>query len=148
MISISVAEMNVMRAHVEAGYPHEACGVLVGEMDTGAPGHKRVAYAVPVKNAWVSDAGDAHDLRDRYAIAPEDIVRVDREAGKRGLDIIGFFHSHPDWPSTPSQTDREWAWPVVSFVILSVRGGAAQSAQSWLLSDDRAAFAEENIVIT
>lgn len=144
MISISQAEFDRMRKHLEAGYPHEACGVLVGEIHGD---HKHVAYAAPVKNAWAGEPGDAHDLRDRYSIAPEDIVRIDREAGKKGLDIIGFFHSHPDWPSTPSETDREWAWPIVSFVIASVRGGKMQSVQSWVLNDDRAAFVEEHIVI-
>ena len=98
-----------MREHLEAGYPHEACGVLVGEMDGD---RKRVAYAAPVKNAWAGEPGDAHDLRDRYSIAPEDIVRIDREAGKKGLDIIGFFHSHPDWQSRPPRPTANGRGPL------------------------------------
>lgn len=145
MITIPQVYLDAMRAHAEAGYPHEACGILVGDM---VGDDKRVAYAAPVRNAWAGqdEEGDGHDLRDRYLIDPEDIVRVDREAAKRGHDIIGFFHSHPDWPARPSETDRAWAWPVVSFVIVSVRGGRAQEVQSWVLKDGREQFDEETIV--
>lgn len=146
MITIPQAQLDAMRAHAEAGYPHEACGILVGDMDGDA---KRVAYAAPVRNAWTAqdDEGGGHDLRDRYLIDPEDIVRVDREAAKRGHDIIGFFHSHPDWPSRPSETDRAWAWPVVSFVIVSVRDGGSATIQSWVLADGGAQFEEELIEV-
>jgi proteasome lid subunit RPN8/RPN11 len=78
-------------------------------------------------------------------ISPEDVARADRDAGKRGWDVIGFFHSHPDHPSQPSETDREWAWPAISFMITSVRAGKATTTQSWVLRDGREAFDEEAI---
>ncbi|MEO6064115.1 MAG: M67 family metallopeptidase, partial [Thermoflexales bacterium] len=131
---------------LEAGYPNEACGLFIGEID-GAD--KRVVEAIPVANAWAPLEGDGagHDLRDRFSIDPRDIVKADRDASKRGLDIIGFFHSHPDWPATPSETDRMWAWPVVSFMIVSVGQGRAGMARSWVLRDERDAFDEETLIV-
>ena len=146
MIAISRAEYEKLRAHLEAGYPNEACGLFIGEID-GAD--KRVLEAVPVNNAWAPLEGDGagHGLRDRFSIDPRDIVKADRDASKRGLDIIGFFHSHPDWPATPSETDRMWAWPVVSFMIVSVEQGRAGAARSWVLRDGRDAFDEETLIV-
>lgn len=146
MIAISKVEYDKLRAHLEAGYPNEACGIFVGEID-GAD--KRVVEAILVANAWAPLEGDGagHDLRDRFSIDPRDIVKADRDASKRGLDIIGFFHSHPDWPATPSETDRMWAWPVVSFLIVSVDQGRAGAARSWVLRDGRDAFDEETLIV-
>ena len=152
MIAITQAEYEKLRAHLEAGYPNEACGLFIGEID--GP-DKRVVEAIPVANAWAPQEGDAdgigdgpdHDLRDRFSIDPRDIVKADRDASKRGLDIIGFFHSHPDWPATPSETDRMWAWPVVSFMIVSVAAGKAGAVRSWVLRDGRDAFDEETLIV-
>jgi len=146
MIAISQVEYDKLRAHLEAGYPNEACGLFIGEID-GA--NKRVVEAVPVANAWAPLEGDGagHDLRDRFSIDPRDILKADRDASKRGLDIIGFFHSHPDWPATPSETDRMWAWPVVSFMIVPVEQGRAGMARSWVLRDGRDAFDEETLIV-
>lgn len=146
MISIPAVEFDKLRGHLEAGYPNEACGIFVGEID-GAD--KRVVEVIPVANAWAAleGEGDGHDLRDRFSIDPRDIVKADRDASKRGLDIIGFFHSHPDWPATPSETDRLWAWPVVSFMIVSVEQGLAGAARAWVLRDGRDAFDEESLIV-
>lgn len=145
MLSFPAPLLARVRAHLEAGYPHEACGILIGEIDFGTtPPAKRVHDVVLVDNAWETvDARESQ--RNRYLISPEDIARADREAGKRGWDIIGFFHSHPDHPSRPSETDREWAWPVISFVIASVIDGRMTSTQSWVLRDDRGSFEEESV---
>lgn len=144
MLSVPCAEWARIVAHLEAGYPHEACGILIGEID-GA--QLRVHEAILTRNTWAADAAapddpqaDAHSLRDRYLIDPHDIVRADRDAAKRNLDIIGFFHSHPDWPCQPSETDRAWAWPVVAFLIVSVPAGRVGDAAAWVLRDDRSAF--------
>ncbi len=130
-----------MRAHLEAGYPREACGILIGSIE----GDRKIArdlYLAP--NAW-SVENERESQRNRYLIAPDDFVRADREAGRRGLDIIGFFHSHPDHPARPSETDREFALPVISFVIVSVRQGQATDMTAWVLRDDRSAFDEEEV---
>lgn len=144
MLTIPQALLDKLIAHLEAGYPHEACGILIGEMDSAQPPAKRVRDVVLVQNAW-DVANDKESQANRYMIAPEDVARADRDAGKRGWDIIGFFHSHPDWPSEASATDREWAWPAISFMITSVRAGQATTTQSWVLRDDRNTFDEETI---
>lgn len=130
-----------MRDHLEAGYPREACGILIGDID----GDRKIARDLYLaQNAW-SVENEREGQRNRYLISPDDFVRADREAGRRGLDIIGFFHSHPDHPARPSGTDREFALPVISFVIVSVQRGRATDATSWVLRDDRSAFDEEKI---
>ncbi|MCL5999154.1 MAG: M67 family metallopeptidase [Chloroflexi bacterium] len=149
MLSISHTLMAQMHVHLESGYPHEACGILIGDVtDGGASTHspaKVVRDVVMVPNVW-DVKSERESLHNRYLISPEDVARADREAGRRGWDIVGFFHSHPDHPSQPSETDREFAWPVVSFVIVSVRQGLAVTTQSWVLRDDRSKFDEEAIV--
>jgi proteasome lid subunit RPN8/RPN11 len=147
MITIPQSLMNKLIAHLEAGYPHEACGILIGELDFGqTPPAKLVQDVVLAQNTW-DEVNDKESQANRYMISPEDVARADRDAGKRGWDIIGFFHSHPDWPSQASATDREWAWPVISFMITSVRAGKANTTQSWVLRDERDAFDEEEIQI-
>lgn len=148
MLTINTEQLAQLRAHLEAGYPNEACGIVLGELDL-ASGQRAVREIVPVANAWISGelAEPAHSLRDRYAIDPEDVARADRRASKLGWDIIGFFHSHPDSVNTPSETDREWAWPVVSFVIATVERGTMTTFGAWLLRDDRSAFDAEEIVL-
>lgn len=152
MLTLPRPFLDKMIRHLEAGYPHEACGILVGEIND--PATKVVREVILVDNVWTpggslgqTQGGEPESRSNRYAIAPEDIARADREAGKRGWDVIGFFHSHPDHPSHPSETDREWAWPVISFVITSVCDGKATTTQSWVLRDDRTTFEEEPLVI-
>jgi proteasome lid subunit RPN8/RPN11 len=145
MLVISPDLVARMHAHLEAGYPHEACGILIGEVSPLETGFLRTVKDLAlVPNVW-SVESDREGLRNRYLISPDDMARADREAGRRGLDIIGFFHSHPDHPSRPSETDREFAWPNVSFVIVAVRQGRVDTMNSWVLRDDRGQFDEESI---
>ncbi len=139
-----------MRAHLEAGYPNEACGILLGEADFRNGGQlaaaKHVKDLVLVPNVWEVES-EREGRRNRYLISPEDVARADREASRKGLDIIGFFHSHPDCPARPSETDREFAWPVISFVIVSVEKRKAVTTNSWVLRDDRSRFDEEALQV-
>ena len=82
---------------------------------------------------------------NRYLIPPEVILRTEREARADGLDVVGYYHSHPDHPSRPSDFDRDHAWPGYSYLIVSVREGRARDERSWRLSDDRSRFDEEPI---
>jgi proteasome lid subunit RPN8/RPN11 len=75
------------------------------------------------------------------------MLRGENEAARRGLDVIGVFHSHPDHPNRPSGYDLEWALPWYSYVITSVQGGRAVESRSWRLQDDRQGFAEEAILV-
>ena len=126
--------------HGESGYPDEICGFLLG---TQVDGVKTVREIVPVENNWE----ETEERRRRFMIAPGDFVREERRAREAGWEILGFYHSHPDHPARPSETDREAAWPGYSYLIQSVREGRAAEIHSWRLQDDREGYDEEPLVI-
>jgi proteasome lid subunit RPN8/RPN11 len=67
-------------------------------------------------------------------------------AASRGLDIVGFYHSHPDHPAEPSRFDLDHAWPNVSYVIVSVRDRLPRELRSWRLRADRSGYHEESVL--
>ena len=134
--------VTAIRCHAEAGYPHEACGLIGGTVEQGGGGAHRVAVTlVPLTNA----RRDAP--RNRYLIDPESFRRAQAKLDRDGLEVIGVYHSHPDAPPRPSAFDREHAWPWLSYVIAAVARGRAGELRSWILADDRKAFGEEPITI-
>ena len=137
-IVIDPAAQAAIRAHLEAAYPEEGAGFLIGEVD--GDNVRRVRDVLPIANARENGA-----RRTRYLITPHDTVRADYEAEARGLEILGVFHSHPDVPNEPSAFDREWALPWYSYTITRVDEGRAVSIRSWRLKDDRSQFVEEPI---
>ena len=128
-----------VQEHAERGYPDEVCGLLIGSFD-GAD--KVVRQVVPVENEW--EAVD--ERRRRFLITPDVFARQERQARQDGLEIVGFYHSHPDHPAEPSEYDRDHAWPGYSYVIASVGRESVQDTRSWLLKDDRSGYDEEPIV--
>lgn len=137
----TAAQRDAIARHGETGYPDEICGFLLG---TQADGEKQVRELVPVGNEWEETA----ERRRRFMIAPQDFMREERRAREAGWQILGFYHSHPDHPARPSETDREAAWPGYSYVIQAVRDGRAAEVQSWRLQDDREGYDEETIAVT
>jgi proteasome lid subunit RPN8/RPN11 len=133
VVALSAAQADAVRHHGAAAYPHECCGFLLGSRD-GA--RLAVAELVPAVNARDDSP------HNRYLIPPEQFVRVQRDADARGLDIVGFYHSHPDAPARPSAFDREHAWPFYAYLIVSVRAGSPGELNAFELSEDRAAFVE------
>ena len=67
--------------------------------------------------------------RRRFLVRPQDYRAAERRATEQGLELIGFYHSHPDHPARPSQYDLDHAWPVFSYVIVSVRRAAAETSR-------------------
>ena len=115
-----------VRAHGEETYPHECCGVLLGR---SMPDGWQVHSAVRAGNTRTDSA------HNRYQIAPVELVKIQREASRQGLDIAGFYHSHPDHPAQWSPTDfAEAHWIGCSYVITEVAHGQAQVTNSFLLS--------------
>lgn len=97
---------------------------------------------------WLRRADSVvNSARNRFLILPEDFIESDREAEKRGLDILGFYHSHPDHPARPSEFDREHAWPWYTYLILAVEKGVPRELTGWLLTEDRAKFLPEEMAI-
>ena len=125
-LQIPKAIFDSIRAHGEETYPHECCGVLLGH---SAPEGWSVAAAVRAGNTRTDSA------HNRYQIAPIELVKIQREANRQGLDIAGFYHSHPDHPAQWSTTDfAEAHWIGCSYVITEVAQRKAQITNSFLLA--------------
>lgn len=118
-------------------YPSEACGILLGE-----PGDDAVATSVralrPTENA-------ATDPQRRFSIPPEALLAAQKEARAEGLEVVGYYHSHPDHAAVPSPIDLETAWPDTSYLIVAVSAGAVREVRSWRLDADSRSFVEERI---
>jgi proteasome lid subunit RPN8/RPN11 len=143
MLRIEYADYEALRAHGEETYPNECCGVLLGKNVGGEGNH--VQQIVRAGNTRTDSA------HNRYNIAPHELVRVQRQARGLGLDIVGFYHSHPDHPAQWSPTDfAEAHWLGCSYIITSVEQGKAALTNSFLLSgtgEDNKQFEDEAIQI-
>jgi proteasome lid subunit RPN8/RPN11 len=142
MLRIEYSDYEALRAHGEETYPHECCGVLLGK---SRPDGNHVAQVVRAGNTRTDSA------HNRYNIAPQELVKIQRQARNAGLDIIGFYHSHPDHPAQWSTTDfAEAHWLGCSYVITSVEKGKAATTNSFLLTgteEDNKKFEDEAIEI-
>ncbi len=119
---------------MQAGYPYETCGILIGEPVEGGI---RVYEAIEAPNLNKERPGD------RYELDPSAMLAADREARSQGLEIVGIWHSHPDHPAEPSETDRASAWEGWSYMIVSVTRDSLIEVRSWRL--DGGQFVEEKI---
>ena len=123
-----------MLAHCRRGYPLEACGVLLGR-------GREVRRVVPVPNR------ERERPRVRYAIDPRDLVRIDRKARASDCEIVGYFHSHPDHPARPSETDRQRAADSLSdgvfHIVVGVCGGERATPTAWVFRDATRCFEAE-----
>jgi proteasome lid subunit RPN8/RPN11 len=137
MIKINDAAWKAMVAHAEAKFPNECCGAMIGSI-TGDV--KDVTLAQPLENAY-SGAQSA-----RYELRPEDLLEADKKARAAGLDLIGIFHSHPDCDAYFSKTDLENSCPWYSFVVLSVKGGKFDHANSFLPNAEQTAAEKEELI--
>jgi proteasome lid subunit RPN8/RPN11 len=133
LISISPEDLSAIREHGERDYPYECCGLLIGRFD--ADGVKVAIETYPISNAREESA-----KRNRFLIEPEELMRGERHAASKKLDVVGFYHSHPDHPARPSQYDLDHAWPTFAYVIVAVAAGKASDMTVWWLKDDRTQF--------
>jgi len=111
-----------LQAHAAAQYPHEACGVLLGRALEKAC---EVQEAVPCRNI------NAERAHDRYQIDPKEQLKVEKDARARGLDVLGYFHSHPDHPAAASATDLALSWEDVLYLIQAVDKGRPGDLQAY-----------------
>jgi proteasome lid subunit RPN8/RPN11 len=142
VIRISPELIRVIRAHAERDYPNECCGALLGRAGAG-PARGVTKWVLALEP--VGNRREAKDATRRFLINADDYRALERVARDKSLDVLGFYHSHPDHPASPSEYDREHALPSFSYVIVSVHGGRCEAFMSWTLDDDRAAFSEEPI---
>ena len=122
-----------IRAHGRDTFPHECCGAMLG-----ANGVVTEAYALPN----TTEEGP----RRRFLVRPDDYRVAEKRAREAELELLGFYHSHPDHPAQPSQYDLDHAWPSFSYVIVSVMAGEDTLLTSWRLKHDRSSFDEEDVI--
>ena len=140
-MKISRQLLSQIHRHLESGYPNEACGVMLGTKGV-------VSEVVSADNERTNaPSTGAESARNRYLIDPLAYLKIERAADKRGLDVLGIYHSHPDVAARPSQFDLDHAWPNFSYLIVSVAKGKAVESNSWRLRDDRSAFDQEPVEI-
>jgi proteasome lid subunit RPN8/RPN11 len=140
-LTIAASVLDEVHAHCRDAYPQECCGAIVGRIvDIG----KSADRIVRLENA----EPDAPERR--FVIDPRRLMELGRAVSAEHLDVIGFYHSHPDSPARPSATDLEWAWPVYSYVIVSVADGEIADTRSYELDDAASVkqFIEEDIQIS
>lgn len=140
-VHLEAAAVASIQAQARASAPAECCGALVGlapatpeKRGGGDAGVVRVARVLALPNV----AGD-----DRhYLIAAADVLRAEAEATEVGLEVVGFYHSHPASAPVPSPTDLETAWPWYSYLIVDARTG---ELRAWRLAESRSGFVEEEL---
>jgi proteasome lid subunit RPN8/RPN11 len=132
MIEIHPDAWSVMQNHAHACYPKECCGILIGQGDT-------VTEAIACENVFEGEQ------KDRFQIATDDIFRAQRESRERGLELIGFFHSHPDEDAYFSETDLRNASPWHKHVVLSIRQGEVRGAKAFRVDLDLTESTEEEL---
>ena len=144
MLKISQSDLKCLRAHGEETYPHECCGVLLGTIDIDKD-ERVVKQVIRAGNTRLDS------LHNRYHIDPKELIAAQKQARQAELDIVGFYHSHPDHPARWSQTDfAEAHWIGCSYVITSVTKGKADLTNSFALSgstEEYKKFVDEQILI-
>lgn len=137
MIEIEKTAWGTMVDHAQRTFPRECCGAMLGRVEGD---RKKVTLAVPIENSYQGSQGT------RYEIKPEDLLAADREARARGMDLVGIFHSHPDCDAYFSETDLKNSCPWYSFVILSVKQGQFDHANSFIPDLDQTRADKEELV--
>jgi len=144
-MKIPSAHMQAIVAHALTGYPFEVCGVLLGRNHSPAESAARVEKVIPVANR------ETEAPRVRFQIAPEDLVRIQREGRDEGREVLGYYHSHPDHPARPSETDRRIAAEGLSdgviHVVVGVEGGLHAEPTAWVFRDRTQAFEKEPVEV-
>ena len=138
MIALNDNHAIEIRRHGERDYPFECCGLMLGRFETE---RKVVVETYPISNAREEEA-----KRNRFLIRPEELMGGEKAAREKGLDVVGFYHSHPDDRAVPSRYDLEHAWPTYSYIVVSVENGEAVDLRSWEMESDRSRFNEEKIL--
>lgn len=141
-LTITQALYDQLRAHGEETYPHECCGIMLGHANDG---NNEVLELMRAGNTRTDSA------HNRYHIAPQELIKAQREGRQKGLDIVGFYHSHPDHPAQWSPTDfAEAHWFGCSYVITAVAKGKADITNSFLLTgtgEEDKAFKDQPITV-
>jgi proteasome lid subunit RPN8/RPN11 len=137
MIRIEPEPWAAMLAHARQAYPDECCGAMLGAVDEG---NKVVREALPFENVFEGARAS------RYQLRAEDLIEAGDSARRRGMRLIGFYHSHPDCDASFSETDLANSCPWYSFVVLSIQRGEFHHAHSWLPNFEQTEAVEEALI--
>jgi proteasome lid subunit RPN8/RPN11 len=140
MIELTEEQLAGIRQHGERDYPFECCGLILGRFE--GEGRKIVTETYSISNAREEAA-----KRNRFLIRPEELMRGEKYAREKGLEVVGFYHSHPDERAVPSKYDLEHAWPTYSYIVVSVEKGLAVDLRSWEMEPDRSRFNQEEMSV-
>lgn len=141
MLIISHDLLTRMEAYLQAHYPDEGAGLLLGRQANGRD--VEVDDFIPVTNVFKEN-----ERHHRYKIDPMEMLRAENLADALDTSVLGVIHSHPDHPAVPSDYDREYALPWFHYLITSVQAGKAAGTQAWRLRNDRSGFDEMELNIT
>jgi len=136
---VNDADLARIYAHGRATYPEECCGVMIGSLEAG----QQIVISEVIS---AENERDDENRHNRFLISPQVLLSAQRRARENNMDVLGYYHSHPDHPARPSEFDREHAWPGISYMIVSVAKGEVADARSWRLVDDRSRFDEEDLI--
>ena len=136
-LKIGAGDVGHIHDHAKEAYPEECAGALVG---MNVEGMKIVV------DVWRAENTHEEERSRRFLIEPLKVKEFEERAAERDMDVLGFYHSHPDHPAEPSEYDREHAWPGWSYVIASVSAENVEDMRSWVLKGDRSGYDEEPIV--
>jgi proteasome lid subunit RPN8/RPN11 len=134
-VQITAAALAAIRAEAARSYPNEGCGALLG------PAEGDVRVAVPLPNV------EKDQPRVRFTVSPQDYLAMEDEAEARGLRLLGFWHSHPDHPARPSETDRRFAWEGLLTLVIAVERGTPAALTAWDLPGADLPFREREVVV-
>lgn len=137
MLKIDHEPWSAMLQHARSAYPKECCGILLGNLDGET---RTVTAAVPCRNAYDGDQSD------RFLIEPVDQLAAQKRARVDGLEVLGFFHSHPDCDAYFSATDLANSWPWYSNVVVSIVNGEFNRAACFRANDDQTASEPEELI--
>src|ERR1700682_5738207 len=133
MIKVDKGAWEAMISHAEATYPKEGCGVMLGS-------DQQVKEAVALDNVYTGPQ------EDFFVMDPRDLIRMDERARKSGMEVVGIFHSHPDCDAYFSKRDLENSCPWFSYVVLSIKKGRFDHANSYRPDEDQKQAPKEELI--
>jgi proteasome lid subunit RPN8/RPN11 len=139
-VSIGKALQGEIFKHLQSCYPNEGGGFLLGSNSNDTV---QISETIQVQNVF-----EQEEQYHRYAMTPQDWMKLEDEADARGLTLVGYYHSHPDSPAIPSIYDRDHALPHFTYLITQVNEGKVVEMLAWRLRDDRSQFDAETLTVT
>ncbi len=118
---------SIMAALIQSSYPDEACGALVG-----SAGSLSVTVIIPFNN---EEKGE--NRRTGFTVDPLEVYRAEKEASAEGLEIIGYYHSHPDREAIPSYKDRQNMISGSIYIISEVSAEGIKDTKGYFVKEGK-----------